>query len=109
MKNRSVASGLAKTPLELWTGKKPDVSNLRVFGSPAMVHVPKVKRTKWQKKSKKMILVGYGDNTKGYRLYDCHTNTVITSRDVVVLEDKQTREDMVVKGDRKPNLNVVED
>ena len=35
-----------KTPKELWTGKVPDVSHLRVFGCSAYVHVLKEKRRK---------------------------------------------------------------
>jgi hypothetical protein len=89
LKNRSVASGLKeKTPIEMWTGKKPDVSDLGVFGSPVMVRIPKARRTKWQKKSKKMILVGYSENIKAYRLYDLDNNSITTSRDVVVMEEE---------------------
>eukprot|EP00253_Pinus_taeda_P030234 PITA_30234 len=32
-----------KTPQEVWTGKKPSLSHLRVFGCDAYVHVPKEK------------------------------------------------------------------
>lgn len=92
LKNRSVASGLEKTPYEIWTGRKPNLTNLRVFGSPVMVHIPKEKRTKWDRKSKKHILVGYSENIKGYRIYDPTKNTVTTSRDVVILEQK-TKQD----------------
>jgi len=34
------------TPKEKFTGKKPDVSHLRVFGCIAYVHVPDGKRSK---------------------------------------------------------------
>ena len=40
-----------KTPHEVWTGKKPSLSHLRVFGCDAYVHVPKEKRTKLDNKS----------------------------------------------------------
>ena len=46
LKNRSIASGLKKTPYEYWNGRKPNLEHIRIFGSPAMVHVPKEKRTK---------------------------------------------------------------
>lgn len=86
LKNRCIATGLG-TPFELWTGKKPDVSHLRIFGSEAMVHVPKERRLKWDKKAKKGILVGYSEQVKGYRIYHPNSNTVVTSRDVVVMEN----------------------
>lgn len=90
LQNRTVASGLSgKTPFEMWTGTKPDLSHLRVFGSNVMVHIPKEKRKKWDKKSEIHILVGYPDNVKGYRIYNPRNKTVTTSRDVIIMEHKQ--------------------
>eukprot|EP00253_Pinus_taeda_P027032 PITA_27032 len=55
--NRSRSSALEdKTPQEVWTGKKPFLSHLRVFGCDAYVHVPKEKRTKLDSKSEKVHL-----------------------------------------------------
>jgi len=39
-----------------------------------------------------LILVGYSDTAKGYRLYDLDNNSVIINRDVVIMED--TKEDV---------------
>jgi len=66
---------------------EPDISNLRIFGSTAMVHIPKNRRLKWDKKSTRMILIGFADNTKG--IYNPRTDTVVTSRDVVVIENTE--------------------
>lgn len=87
LRNRTLASGLNKVPYELWTGRKPDLSHIRVFGSTAMIHIPKIKRTKWDQKAEQCILLGYADNTKGYRLYNPKKKTIITSRDVVIMEN----------------------
>ncbi|KAG5864100.1 hypothetical protein JTB14_016257 [Gonioctena quinquepunctata] len=78
--------GGEKTPYEIWNGRKPNIENIRIFSSTAMVHVPKANRTKWQKKSKRTILIGFGENTKGYRVYDPEVGSVSTSRDVVIIE-----------------------
>lgn len=86
LRNRSVVSGLKKTPYEMWFNKRPDVSGIRIFGSKTMTLVPKEKRQKWDKKSEKMFLVGYSDNIKGYRLYDPIRQKIIISRDVVIEE-----------------------
>jgi len=65
--NRSSNSVLNnQTPEESWTGEKIDVSNVRIFGSPVIVHIPKQKRLKWDPKSQKMLFVGFSDNTKGF-------------------------------------------
>ena len=34
-----------KTPEEAFSGKKPEVSHLRIFGFPVYIHIPKEKRT----------------------------------------------------------------
>eukprot|EP00253_Pinus_taeda_P003163 PITA_03163 len=57
--NRSPSSAFEdKTPQEVWTGKKPPLSHLRVFGCDAYVHVPKEKRTKFDSKYEKCIFIG---------------------------------------------------
>ena len=57
-----------KTPHQVWTGKKPSLSHLRVFGCDAYVHVPKQKRTKLDNKSERCIFIGYKDALKGYKI-----------------------------------------
>jgi Reverse transcriptase (RNA-dependent DNA polymerase)/gag-polypeptide of LTR copia-type/Integrase core domain/GAG-pre-integrase domain/Zinc knuckle len=73
------------TPYEMFFGKKPDVSMLRVFGCKAFVHVPKEKRGKLDKRSVRGVFVGYEPHCKGWRvLYrDGTTWCSVVSRDVV--------------------------
>jgi hypothetical protein len=47
------------TPEEKFTGKKPNVSHLRVFGCIAYVHDPDEKRSKLDPKAEKCIFIGY--------------------------------------------------
>lgn len=75
-----------KTSYEMWTGRKPRLDHIKVFGSEAYVHVPKQSRKKWDKKSQKMILVGYQANSCNYRLYNPQTGRFMVSRDVVIHE-----------------------
>lgn len=84
--NRSVCAAHNKTPEEMFYGKKVDLSNLKIFGSPVMVHVPKANRRKWDKKSEKLIFVGYDANTKGYRCINRDTRKLTISRDVIFHE-----------------------
>lgn len=89
--NRSVTSTLNNmTPHEAFSGKKPDLSHLRVFGCDVMVHVAKEKRKKWSPKSIKMVFVGYCDGTKGYRVYNPNTKSVTKSCDVSFFEEEHT-------------------
>lgn len=100
LKNRSIAAGLSdKTPFEMWYNRKPDLSHIRVFGSTAMVHVPKANRTKWQKKSTKMILMGFGESTKGYRVFNPENGSIISSRDVIIIEKGNEEINIIIKSD----------
>lgn len=71
LKNRSpTATLVGKVPEEVWTGYKVDVSHQRVFGCVAMTLISSAKQDKLDSKSKHCIFVGYGEDTKGYRLID---------------------------------------
>jgi len=74
------------SPYEAWTGKKPRLGHIRVFGFDAFVHVPKQLRKKWDRKSEKMLLVGYQADSCNYRLYNPRIRKIVVSRDVVVHE-----------------------
>jgi hypothetical protein len=58
-----------KTLEEAFTGVKPEVSHLRIFGCPIYIHVPKEKRTKLEPSGKKGTFVGYNKTSKAYRIY----------------------------------------
>ena len=74
------------TPEEAWTGSKPSVSHLRVYGSLCSVHIPDQKRTTLDAKSWEGILVGYSETSKGYRVWDPKRRTVVVARDVIIRE-----------------------
>ena len=72
------------TPKEKYSGKKPDLSHLKVFGCIAYVHIPDELRSKLDPKAEKCIFVGYSVEQKGYRCYV--TRELRVSRDVVFNE-----------------------
>lgn len=84
--NRTVSSGGDATPYEMWVGKKPMLSHLRIFGSVAYVHTPKQFTKKLDLRGKKMILVGYEGDSTNYRVYDPSTKSVIITRDATFFE-----------------------
>lgn len=92
--NRSPTKGILFTPEEQFTGRRPDLSHLRVFGAKAMAHIPKVKRQKWDPKSEACVLVGYATNSKGYRLYNPKTGKVFLSRDVIILSESEEKDNL---------------
>jgi hypothetical protein len=87
--NVSPSSALIETtPHEVWFGKKPLLSHLKVFGCDAFVHVPKEKRSKVDKKEIKFIFNGYKEGMTGYKLWDPTSRKTMYSRDVVFREVK---------------------
>ena len=70
VQNRISHSALGfKTPEEIFMGKKPEVSLLKIFGCPVYIHIPKEKRTKLDPFGKKGIFVGYCEVSKEFRIY----------------------------------------
>jgi hypothetical protein len=87
--NMSHSSALVDTTSnEVWLGKKPSISNLKVFGCEAFLHVPKEKRSKLDKKAVKCIFIGYKEGMRGYKLWDIASRKKVYSRDVVFREFK---------------------
>ncbi|KAG6418411.1 hypothetical protein SASPL_120615 [Salvia splendens] len=74
------------TPQEAWSGIKPTVSHLKIFGSIAYAHVPNQRRTKLDDKSKSYVFIGYDEKTKGFRIFDPNEKKVTVSRDVHINE-----------------------
>ncbi|XP_052724120.1 uncharacterized protein LOC128193958 [Vigna angularis] len=84
--NRSPTKALSEcTPEEAWSGIKPTVYHLRIFGSVCYKHVPDERRRKLDDKSETLILVGYHP-TGAYRLYNPEKKQIVISRDVIVDE-----------------------
>jgi hypothetical protein len=101
--NRSPSSTLGdKTPQEVWTGKEPSLTHLKVFGCDAYVHVPKENRSKLDKKAEKCIFIGYKDGLKGYKLWNPETKKVVYSRDVVFREMKDVDKQEVLPSKEEP-------
>uniref|UniRef100_A0A1Y1LCN3 Endonuclease n=1 Tax=Photinus pyralis TaxID=7054 RepID=A0A1Y1LCN3_PHOPY len=91
---------LGKTPYALWHGKDYDIHNLQIFGTRVYAHLPKPKRQKWDAKGEFGIFMGYGEDTKGYRIYFPTRNTLEVKRDVIFVDD--------VQDDQHPQADEVE-
>jgi hypothetical protein len=87
IKNRCPNKALdSKTPQETWSGRKPDVSHLRIFGCKTFARVPDEKRTKLESKSMPCVFLRYHEGTKAYCLMCVETKRIVKSRDVVFIE-----------------------
>jgi hypothetical protein len=76
-----------KTPEEMFSGKKPEVSHLKIFGCPVFVHIPKESRTKLDPLGKKGIFVGYCEVSKAFKIYIPCYHHIEINRDVIFNED----------------------
>jgi hypothetical protein len=76
-----------KTPEEMFTGKKPEVSHLKIFGCPIFIHIPKEKINKLEPSEKKGIFVGYCEVSKAFRIYIPGHRHIEISKDVTFDEE----------------------
>ncbi|CAL2276928.1 unnamed protein product [Prunus armeniaca] len=88
LQNRSPTSALDNTtPFEKFTGRKPGVKHLRIFGSLCYIHIPSQKRHKLEETCEKGVFVGYGVCEKGYRVLNLRTQKIELSRSVIFDEE----------------------
>ena len=67
LQNRSLHCALGHmTPEEAFSGKKPDIGHLRIFGCIKYSYIPKKKRTKLEPIAEKGIFVGYSETSKAF-------------------------------------------
>ena len=85
-RNRTPVVAHGKTPLETFTGKKPDLTRLRVWGARAYMHVPKDLRRKLEPVSEKGWFVGYEPDAVAYRFLRERDGRILVSRDLIVDE-----------------------
>jgi hypothetical protein len=74
---------LKKTSYELLTGKKPNVSYFRVFGSKCFIFIKRGRSSKFAPKAVEGFLLGYDSNTRAYRVFNKSTGLVEVSCDIV--------------------------
>ena len=65
--NKAPSKSVETTPYELWFGKKPKLSFLKVWGCDA--YVQKLQPDKLEPISEKCVFIGYTKETVGYTFY----------------------------------------
>jgi hypothetical protein len=74
---------LKKTPYELLTSNKPNISYFRVFGSKCYVLQKRSKSSKFAPKVYEGFLLGYDSNSCSYRVFNKDSSCVETTCDMV--------------------------
>ena len=70
------------TAHEALYGEKPYVQTLKIFCCYAYAHVPTDERSRLDVKAQKFVILGYGTETKSYRLLNQESGKFFYSRDV---------------------------
>ena len=74
-----------KTPTELWKGRKPSLSHIRIWGAPA--HVLRKDPNKLESRTEVCVFVGYPKGTRGGLFYSPSDKKVIVSTHATFLEE----------------------
>ena len=95
-----------KTPFEAYFGHKPNVSNLRVFGSTAWARIPLDKRRDLQLQSIQCLFIGYPDESKGFNIFYIKTKQIIIERSFKFDEPLQEVEQVKEKTAQFPSYSI---
>src|SRR3989337_4602958 len=82
--NRAPSKSVETTPHELWFGKKPKLSFLKVWGCDA--YVKKLQPDKLEPKSEKCVFLGYPKETIGYTFYHRSEGKILVAKNGTFLE-----------------------
>ena len=85
--NRVPSKAVPKTPFELWTGRKPSLRHLHVWGCPAEVKIYNPHERKLDSRTTSGFFIGYPEKSKGYRFY-CpnHSTRIVESGNARFIE-----------------------
>lgn len=112
IRNRVTCKALPShlTPFEIWYGSKPDLSNLRVFGSRCWYKVVDHRLKKLENRGIEAMFIGYTSGSNGYKLWDSKKSKVIVSRDVRFDEANSLKNSKVeLENDSNADIDLTED
>ena len=86
--NRIPSKAVPKTPFELWTGRKPSLRHLHVWGCPAEARMYNPHEKKLDSRTVSGYFIGYPEKSKGYRFY-CpnHSSRIIETGNARFIEN----------------------
>jgi hypothetical protein len=94
--NQVPSKSVPKTPYEMWTGRKPTLNYLHVWGCPAEAKLFNPSIRKLDPKTVSCHFIGYPDKLKGFCFY-CPDRyiKIMETRHAIFLEDEVIRGSMV--------------
>ena len=86
--NRVPSKSVPKTPYEIWTGRKPSLKYLRIWGCQAQAKIFNPQIKKLNSKTISCHFIGYPDRSKGFRFYcPSYTTRIVETRRAEFLEN----------------------
>ncbi|KAH9656751.1 hypothetical protein KPL70_022797 [Citrus sinensis] len=85
--NRVPTKAAAKTPYELWTGRKPSLNHLHIWGCPAEARPYRPHERTLDSKTVSSYFVGYAERSRGFKFYDPSTRSIFETGTATFLED----------------------
>lgn len=83
------------TPEETWGGRRPYIAHIPMFGSIVYGMVPDKKNGKLYTKEIKYVFLEYCEGIKAYRLMSLETQKIIKNRDVMIMENRGSIENLI--------------
>ena len=100
--NRAPSNSVETTPYELWFGKKPKLSFLKVWGCDT--YVKRLQPDKLEPKSEKCVFIGNPKETIGYTFYHRSEGKIFVAKNGTFLEKEFLSKEVSV---RKVELDEV--
>ncbi|GAA0152262.1 hypothetical protein LIER_10782 [Lithospermum erythrorhizon] len=89
----TLKSGTNTTAYEIWRGRKPNVQYFHIFGNVCYILVDREQRQKFDIKGDAGIFLGYSRNSRALRVYNKHTQVIMESINVKVIDKDISAED----------------
>uniref|UniRef100_I1QKJ2 Integrase catalytic domain-containing protein n=1 Tax=Oryza glaberrima TaxID=4538 RepID=I1QKJ2_ORYGL len=97
------------TPFEAWTGRKPQLGHLRVFGCTAHAKITTPNQKKLDDRSTPYVYLGVVEGSKAHRLFDPRRGRIHVSRDVIFEENVPWQWSAVAGEQNSTEFTVEED
>ena len=85
--NKVPTKATDKTPYEIWTGKKPSLKHLHIWGCPAEARPYRPKEKKLDSRTISCYFIRYSERSRGYKFYDPTTKAIFETGNAWFFED----------------------
>ena len=102
--NRVPSKAVSKTPFELWTGRKPSLRHLHIWGCLSEVRIYNPHERKLDFWTISGFFIGYPEKSKGYRFYyPNHSPRIVETGNARFIENSEN------SGSEEPRNMVIQE